>query len=165
MRPPQIRPYTGVVIQPTPIANFGFLLKPKPYLSKENCIRRDIMKQVSTIPVNTRMLPLLDPNEFRRRCGEEEHGDAHLFCARVVGGGTARLDFISSGVGLVDPLPRNDHVATCQLFFRDVDAPPTKLVGNREKPPTNPLSGPDLTSVSHRRVWTECLPMLSRRRE
>ena len=24
------------------------------------------MKQVSTIPVNTNMLPLLDPNEFRR---------------------------------------------------------------------------------------------------
>ena len=66
MRPPLVRPYTNKVIQPTPFLSLGFLLKPTPYLSKENCVRRDIMKQVSTIPVNTKMLPLQDPNEFRK---------------------------------------------------------------------------------------------------
>ena len=53
---------------PKVIANFmesAMPIRPNPQLSREDVIRTNVMKQVTTRPTKFRMLPLLDPNEYR----------------------------------------------------------------------------------------------------
>lgn len=68
MRPPNQIVTLPNAQHPKVIANFMEFsrpLKSNPMLSKEDVIRSDVVKQVTTAPTQFRMLPLLDPFEFQ----------------------------------------------------------------------------------------------------